>query len=129
MANIKIFVGDSMRALEIIKFKRKEKGFIQDYMAEKLQMARSSYQAIESGINNMNIIDFFKILEILEIPLTLFSDNEIIILEKKDLNELKYHSNEMQKIINKVEKTSTITIGDNNNIQIGSNISYNKGDK
>lgn len=129
VANIKIFVGDIMKALEIIKLKRKEKGFNQDYMAEKLQMARSSYQAIESGINNMNIIDFFKILEILEIPLTLFSDDEIIVLEKKDLNELIYHSNEMQKLINKIEKTSTISIGDNNNIQIGSNISYNKGDK
>ena len=54
-----------MKALSIIKKIRKSRGYNQDYMAEKLKMARSSYQAIESGINNMNITDFFKIIEIL----------------------------------------------------------------
>lgn len=115
-----------MKALEIIKIVRKQKGFNQDYMAEKLKMARSSYQAIESGQNNMNIIDFFKIIEILEIPLTMFSEEEIIIIERKDLNKLLYHYNEMQKIIEKIEKNSSITIGNNNNIQIGNNINYKK---
>lgn len=129
MANIKINMGDIMKALEIIKIKRKEKGYNQDYMAEKLQIARSTYQAIESGVNNMNIVDFFKILEILEIPLTLFSEQEIIVLEKEDLNKLIFHTNEMQKIINKISKTSSITIGNNNNIQIGNNIKYKKEGK
>lgn len=122
-------MGDIMKALEIIKIKRKEKGYNQDYMAEKLQIARSTYQAIESGVNNMNIVDFFKILEILEIPLTLFSEQEIIVLEKEDLNKLIFHTNEMQKIINKISKTSSITIGNNNNIQIGNNIKYKKEGK
>ena len=56
--------------------------------------------------------------------------NDINLYTQDKLPIVDYRAKQlMQKIINKVEKTSTITIGDNNNIQIGSNISYNKGDK
>jgi len=114
MANIKIFVGDIMKALEIIKKNRKIKKISQDYMADKLQIARSTYQAIESGQNNMNIIDFFKIIEILDIPITSFSKEEIVIIEKNDLNKLLVYSQEIQKIIKKInDQTQNIEINDN----------------
>ncbi len=103
-----------MKTLEIIRKKRKEKKISQDYMAEKLKMARSTYQAIESGQNNMNIIDFFKIIEILEIPITLFANEEIAIIEKNDLNKLLIYSEEIQKIIKKINnQIHNIEINDN----------------
>ena len=112
-----------MKALEIIKIKRKEKDISQDEMADKLQMARSTYQAIESGKNKMNIKDFFEIVKILEIPLTTFSEKEILIIEKEDLNNLIYHTREIEKTVNKIknstiqENTNNITIGSNNTIK------------
>lgn len=118
-----------MKALELIKDKRKEKKISQETMADKLNMARSTYQALESGQNNMNIIDFFKIIEILEIPLSLFAGEEIIMIEKNDFIKIKQCSNELNKIINRINENNNITIGNNSNVQIGANISYNKGEK
>lgn len=119
-----------MKALEIIKEKRKEKNISQGTIAKQLKMARSTYQALESGQNKMNIIDFFKIIEILEIPITLFAEEEIIMIEKKDFNKITQYSNELNKLINKInENNNNITIGNNSNVQIGSNITYNKGNK
>lgn len=126
MAKVKIFIGDSMKSLDIIKFVRKQKHISQDTMAEKLRMARSTYQAIESGQNNMNINDFFKIIEILEIPITEFSENELIVIEKKDLEKILLHTEELNKIAKKIESSNNIQIGNNNNIQIGSNINFKK---
>lgn len=91
-----------MKALEIIKEKRKEKNISQDTIAKQLKIARSTYQALESGQNKMNIIVFFKIIEILDIPITLFAEEEIIIIEKKDFNEITKYTSRLNKLVNKI---------------------------
>lgn len=99
---MKIINSTKMKALEIIKEKRKEKNISQDTIAKQLKIARSTYQALESGQNKMNIIVFFKIIEILDIPITLFAEEEIIIIEKKDFNEITKYTNRLNKLVNKI---------------------------
>lgn len=105
-----------MKAIEIIKKARKSKKISQNFMAQQLHIARSTYQAIETGTNNMNINDFFKIIEILEIPITYFSNTDLIVIEKEDLNKLEEYSYKINTIIQKIkyeEKTFIDTSQEN----------------
>lgn len=78
----------AIEALDLIKAKRKKLDITQKEIANKLGMARSSYQAIESGKNNMSINDFFKIIEILQIPITTFVDKDLIVISKDEVTQL-----------------------------------------
>lgn len=110
-----------MNALQLIKEKRKKLKISQEEMAKKLNMARSSYQAIESGQNNMNMNDFFKIITILEIPINLFSDEELIIISKNDFEKLKNAIQELQNISKKIENNLNYKI-QSENINISGSI-------
>ena len=70
-------------------------------MAIKLGMARNSYQAIESGQNKMNINDFFKIIEILQIPINIFNNQDLTEISKEDINKLINNINELYNLSKK----------------------------
>ena len=70
-------------------------------MAIKLGMARNSYQAIESGQNKMNINDFFKIIEILQIPINSFNNQDLTVISKEDFNKLINNINELYNLSKK----------------------------
>lgn len=70
-------------------------------MAIKLGMARSSYQAIESGQNKMNINDFFKIIEILQIPINSFNNQDLTVISKENFNKLINNVNELYNLSKK----------------------------
>lgn len=112
-----------MDVLTIIRKFRQKKGFTQDDIAKKLGIARTTYQAIESGVNNLKIDDFFAIIKILEIPLSTFSNEDLIVISRDDLTKLKDAAATINDITEKLSAGISITIGDNSpsNINIGSN--------
>lgn len=112
-----------MDILKKIRDIRKSRGYTQNDMANKLNMARTTYQAIENGVNNLKIDDFFAIVKILEIPLSTFSSDDLIVISKNDLSRLKEAATAINEITDKLASSISITIGDNSpsNINIGSN--------
>ena len=82
-------------------------------MAEKLGMARTTYQAIESGVNNLKIDDFFSILKILDIPLSVFSNEDLIVIPRDDLVKLKYAASTIKDITEKLSTNINIIVEDN----------------
>ncbi len=97
-----------MEILEIIKRRRKALKISQDKMANLLGMARSSYQAVESGKNNMNVFDFFKIINFLRIPITDFVNDKLIVISSSELSQLKESINTINKIIENLSNTIPI---------------------
>ena len=116
-----------MDVLEIIRKFRQKKGLTQDDMAKKLNIARTTYQAIETGVNNLKVDDFFKIIKILDISLSMFSNEDLIVISKNDLLKLKNAADTINDITEKLATGINITIGDNSpsNINIGSSKNKN----
>lgn len=118
-----------MKTLEIIKQYRKAKGLTQEQLGAKLQMAKQTYQSIESGVSKLNIFDFLKIIEILEIPITLFVEDDLIVISKSDLENLEKYSKAIYDITSKISEqnkkyTTNINFKDNHGtINIGDDVS------
>lgn len=110
--------------LEIIKKERKNKKISQEEIAKKMGIARTTYQAIELGNIKLTFDDFIKIIKVLEIPITTFTNKNLIVISDEDLIKLNKASELLNSVTSKISEASYITIGDNNNIQIGNN---NKG--
>lgn len=110
-----------MDTLQIIKEYRKKRGYTQEQLGLKLSMAKSTYQSIESGGCKLNVFDFFKIIEILDIPLSAFSNEQLIVISKYDLESIEKHSKALYDIASKVkdQNMSSIKTAENSNIQIG----------
>lgn len=98
----------AIEALNLIKAKRKKLDITQKEIANKLGMARSSYQALESGKNNMSISVFFKIIEILNIPIYAFSGEQLIVISKYDLKDIEKYSTALNDITSKVKDQNLI---------------------
>lgn len=116
------------QVLDIIKEYRKKRGYTQEQLGKKIGMARTSYQSIECGDNKLNVIDFFKIIDILNIPITIFSKDDLLIISKNDLLKLENYSKAISEITSKIteqnkkysiydNQNQNISIGNNNNIQ------------
>ena len=112
-----------MDILQIIKEYRKKRGYTQEQLGLKLSMAKSTYQSIESGGCKLNVFDFFKIIEILDIPLSAFSNEQLIVISKHDLESIEKHSRALYDITSKVKDQNSNSLGTtkNTNIQIGNN--------
>ena len=110
-----------MKAIEIIKNKRIKKGINQRELSEILNLPINAWQKIESGTQSLKLEDFLKIIKYLEIPITAFNDEQLIVISENDLKDLSKASELLNNVTSKISEASYITIGDNNNIQIGNN--------
>lgn len=97
-----------MDILEIIKLKRKEKGLTQYDMAKLLKLPRTTYQNIENNIVTLKIYDFLKIIEILEIPLIYFTEENYVVIPENDFKKLKKAANEITQITKKIESNVNV---------------------
>lgn len=103
-----------MDILDIIKTKRKELNMTQEQMAKLLNMPRTTYYNIEANAVTLKIYDFLKIIKILDIPLGYFTDEDYVIIPKKDFEELKKATNTISSITEKADTNFNIV----NNSQV-----------
>ncbi len=102
--------------LDLIKRYRRKKQMNQNDLAKKLNMPRTTYQAIESGRNHLKLEDFARIVNILQIPLGDFEDSDcyVLRLSKEDIEDwvrIMTKINNTIEIMNEKKKTKTeITI-------------------
>lgn len=97
-----------MDIIEIIKSKRIEANLTQNDMAKRLNMSRTTYQNIENNFVTLKVYDFFRIINILEIPLEIFQDEKYIMIEEDDYYDLKNASEKITNIINRIKRNSNI---------------------
>lgn len=110
-----------MKAIEIIKNKRLKKGINQREISEFLKLPINAWQKIESGTQSLKLEDFLKVIKYLDIPITAFNNEQLIVISETDLQDLNKASEILNKVTSKLTEASYISIGDNNNIQIGNN--------
>ena len=102
--------------IEIIKKKRIELGYSQEYMADKLGISQSSYSRKENGTEKMSVVELSKIVDILGMSLSLSdsegkfdrgsvkkTDNELIRLELEIVN-MRLILNEIARDIEKMKR-------------------------
>jgi len=90
--------------LEQLRKIRNDKGYSQQYLAMRLGVKQSAYQKIESGMSSIKLLQFFIILDILDMDSTKFItsciepkltkvdiSNKFTEIERL-LNEIKIHS-------------------------------------
>lgn len=85
-----------MRVCEKIKFLRKQKGWSQEEIANKLQISLNSYGAIERGDTDINLSRLEDISEVFEIELSeLFNlnDQQVFNLGGQHNNQSNWHIN------------------------------------
>jgi len=87
-----------MDPIEIIKQFRKKKNMTQSELSKKLKLPINAWQKIESKNQSLRITDFFKVIKILNIPLSIFDEN----------NNYLISSNQMNVILNSIEQLSEI---------------------
>lgn len=97
-----------MDIIEIIKSKRIEANLTQNDMAKRLNMSRTTYQNIENNLVTLKVYDFFRIINILDIPLEIFQDEKYIMIEEDDYYDLKNASEKISNIINRIKRNSNI---------------------
>lgn len=97
-----------MDILELIKAKRIEKGYTISQMAKKLQIGNTTYQNLENNDIILKVHDFFKIIEILEIPLELFEKEKYIVISESDFNKLKESANQIKDIAERIQSNANI---------------------
>lgn len=97
-----------MDIIEIIKSKRIEANITQNDMAKRLNMSRTTYQNIENNLVTLKVYDFFRIINILDIPLEIFQDEKYIMIEEDDYYDLKNASEKISNIINRIKRNSNI---------------------
>ena len=71
-----------MNAIEIIKQKRKELGITQDELSKKIGLSETAINKTEIGTRQLKLEDFLKIIKELNIPITKFSEEELIVISK-----------------------------------------------
>lgn len=120
-----------MDIIEIIKSYRKEKNYTQAQIAEMLGIDRASYCYLENGKTNLRATDFIKLINYLDIPINILTEENYIIISEKDLTRLKNASKTIDEITNKLEEQKrqisklSKSNTNNTNIQIGDHNSIN----
>ena len=101
-----------MKALEIIKKRRIQLKISQRELSENLKLPLNGCQKIENGSQNLKLDEFLKVIKILNIPITSFSDTELLVISKDDLDNIKKATELLNSVANKL-KNQEINISDN----------------
>lgn len=112
-----------MDILDIFKKRRIELNITQRELSNKLGMAINAYQKIESKTQDLKLDTFLKLINILEIPITTFLNDDLIIISKEDLNKIKDATELLTTVTEKLNNqtkysnnSNNITVGDGNTI-------------
>ncbi len=111
-----------MDILEIIKKRRIELNMTQREISSLLGMSINTWQKIESKTQDLKLDVFLKVISILNIPITMFSNKDLIVISKEDLNKIK-DATELLTEVTKKLNSQQININDNHG-----NISFGSGD-
>ena len=98
-----------MDFLDIIREKRKQSGYTQEEMARMLNIPKTNYQYIENGKTMLKACDFFSIIKILHIPLEMFQNEEIIMINKDDFYRLKESTETIKNVIDNIQNNVNIS--------------------
>ena len=101
-----------MNAIEIIKQKRKELGITQDELSKKIGLSETAINKTEMGTRQLKLEDFLKIIKELNIPITKFSEEELIVISKSDLDKLKKATQLINQVADNINNQNLI-INDN----------------
>lgn len=97
---LKIIGMNTSEILSIVKKIRKEKGFSQEVIAEKLGITQRMYGRLENEESEVTLNQLFKIMEILDISL-----NDILNIQKQEgednTNEIVQKLNDVLMLLNK----------------------------
>ena len=77
--------------LEIIRYYRKKRHIDQATIAKQLKVARSTYQAIETGRHRLTVEDFVIITRFLKIPTLAFDEKAAYKLKRTNRRRRKIH--------------------------------------
>ena len=83
--------------LEIIRYYRKKRHIDQATIAKQLKVARSTYQAIETGRHRLTVEDFVIITRFLKIPTFAFDEKAAYIINLTE-DEIRYWNQINEKI-------------------------------
>ena len=90
---------DRQFVLQLIKSRRKELGFTQKDMAQKLEVAQVQYSKYENGKNEISLERFLRIVEVLDIEIHFsMKGDEYTDLKKQIQNEA------LEKVVDYIEK-------------------------
>lgn len=101
-----------MKAVEIIKQKRIQLKISQRELSEKLKLPINGWQKIENGQQNLKLEEFLYVIKLLNIPITTFSESELLVISKEDYNKIKKATELLNSVANKL-KYQEINISDN----------------
>ena len=98
--------------LNVIKEYRKKRHMNQEEVARRMNMARTTYQAIESGRNRLKVEDFAHIVNILEIPIYEFEEGDRyqLILSKDDVTNWLKVLTKFQKMVEVIDNKKDVDI-------------------
>ena len=118
-----------MNAIEIIKIYRKKRNLTQEQLAKIIKIDRTSYNNLETGKTNLRADDFIKLVNFLNIPITELSNEDLIVISKKDLEIMNRSIKELSEISNRINESAKIknnqNIFDNHGIINFNNKWYN----
>ena len=119
-----------MNKIEIL---RKKNGLSQTELGKILNLSQKAISRYENGSAEPDLKTIKKIATFFNVTIDYLlgtEEDNIILITKNDLIELKSSADKINKIIDKLtNKNTDVSIGNNNNIQIGNNISYKKEGK
>mgnify|MGYP003290131565 CR=1 FL=1 len=97
-----------MNIINTIKTYRKKRNLTQFQVAEILKMDRTSYNNLETGKTNLRADDFVKLIDVLNIPLSELSKDELIVISKQDLDLLNKSVSDLANLTNKINEQAKI---------------------
>lgn len=99
----------------------------QTELAEYLNLTQVQISKYELGKNEPDLRTIKKIATYFDVTIDYLlgtEEKDIILITRNDLETLKESTDNINKIINKITSTNGFQVGNNSNIQIGSNITY-----
>lgn len=109
---------------------RKKHGISQTELGEIIHLSQKAISRYENGTAEPDLNTIKKIATYFNVTIDYLlgtSEENIILITKQDLDVLKESAEKINKIVSKISSGSDIHVGNNNNIQIGNNISYKGG--
>lgn len=113
-----------------LKELREKNNVSQKELADFLNLTQVQISKYELGKNEPDLTTTKKIATYFNVTIDYLlgtSEENIILITKQDLDVLKESADKINKIVSKISSGSDIHVGNNNNIQIGNNISYKGG--
>lgn len=111
---------------------RKKAGLNQTELGKILHLSQKAISRYESGSAEPDLSTIKKIATFFNVTIDYLlgeKEEDIILITREDLSILKESADKINKIVSKISTGNNVHVGSNSNVQIGNNITYNKGGK